>query len=116
MEHMLPIMMTFGVNAGRISIEDMVRVCSTNTAKTFGIYPRKGALCFGSDADIVIVNPSKEAVIDEHFYHCEGGCSIYHGWNVKGMAEITIVRGEVMMEHFQTVGRPGYGKYISRNI
>ena len=116
MEHMLPIMMTFGVNAGRISIEDMVRVCSTNTAKTFGIYPRKGALCLGSDADIVIVDPSKEAVIDEHFYHCEGGSSIYRGWKVKGMAEITIVRGEVMMEHFQTVGRPGYGKYISRNI
>jgi dihydropyrimidinase/dihydroorotase len=112
MEHMLPIMMTYGVNAGRISIEDLVRVGSTNTAKVFGLYPRKGVISPGSDADIVIVDPDKETTINEDFYHCQCECRIYDGWKVKGMARTTVVRGEVMMEDYITVGKPGHGKYL----
>lgn len=112
MEHMLPVMMTFGVNAGRISIEDMVKVCSTNTAKIFGLYPRKGVLSPGADADIVIVDPEKEAIVDDKFYHCRSEFSIYEGWKFKGMARTTIVRGQVMMEDYQTVGKSGTGRYL----
>lgn len=111
MEQLLPIMMTYGVNAGRISMEDLVRIGSTNNAKVFGLYPRKGVLAPGSDADIVIVDPSKELVINEDFYHCQCDFSIYGGWKVKGMAQTTIVRGEVVMENYETIGRPGHGKY-----
>jgi len=114
MEHLLPVMMTYGVNAGKLTIEDLVRLGSTNTAKVFGLYPRKGVLAPGSDADIVVVDPMKESTIDENFYHCQCEFGIYGGWKVKGMARTTIVRGEVMMEDYVTVGTPGHGKYISR--
>ncbi len=112
LEHMLPVMMTHGVNAGKISIEDLVRVCSTNTAKVFGLYPRKGVIAPGSDADIVLIDPAKETVIDQNFYHCLCEVSIYEGWKVKGMARTTIVGGKVMMEDYQTTGKPGHGRFI----
>jgi dihydroorotase-like cyclic amidohydrolase len=114
MEHMLPVMMTHGVNAGRISMEDLVRVSSSSTARVFGLYPRKGCLSPGSDADIVIVDPAKEAVINQDFYHCQVEFGIYSGWKVKGMARTTIVRGEVVLEDYVTVGKPGHGKYLFR--
>ena len=112
LEHMLPIMMTYGVGKGRITIEDLVRVCCTNTAKAFGLYPRKGIISPGSDADIVIIDPDKEAIIDKDFYHCLCEVSIYEGWKVRGMAKATLVRGKVMMEDYNTVGEPGQGRYI----
>jgi dihydropyrimidinase/dihydroorotase len=111
-EHMLPVMITFGVNAGRITIEDLVRVCSTNTAKVFGLYPKKGVIACGSDADLVLVDLDKEATINKDFYHCLCEVSIYDGWKVKGMARTVLVRGEVMMEDYQTIGKPGQGRYV----
>ena len=111
MEHLLPVMMTYGVNAGRISIEDMVRVCSSNNARVFGL-PDKGVIAPGYDADIILIDPDKEVTIDEDFYHCLGEWSIYLGWKVKGMARTTILRGEMMLEDYQTVGKPGYGRFI----
>jgi dihydropyrimidinase len=116
MEHLLPVMMTFGVRTGRISVEDLVRVCSTNTAKVFGLYPKKGALIPGADADIVIVDPDKESIVDKDFYHCRSEFSIYEGWTFKGMARSTILRGEVMLEDYQTIGKPGKGRYIPRPV
>ena len=115
MEHWLPIMMTEGVNKGRITIEDMVRVCSTNNAKVFGMYPKKGILAEGSDADIVIVDPNKEALIDENFYHTRGDWSIYYGWKVKGMATHTIVNGQVVLDDSKFVGKNGTGHFIDRS-
>jgi dihydropyrimidinase len=114
LERLLPVMMTFGVNAGRISIEDMVRVCSTNTAKLFGLYPRKGVLTPGSDADIVIVDPGKTVTVDDSFYHCQSEFDIYKGWQFKGLARTTVIRGEVMMENYETTGKRGYGRFIPR--
>ena len=115
MEHWLPVMMTYGVNEGRISIEDMVRVCSTNNARAFGMYPQKGIIAEGSDADIVIVDPNKEAVIDENFYHTRSDWSIYYGWKVKGLATHTLVNGQLMLEERTFVGKPGTGMYIHRS-
>lgn len=112
MEHMLPVMLTYGVIPGRISIEDLVRVCSTNVAKTFGLYPRKGTLLLGSDADIVIVDPDREFVVDEHFYHCQVEFGIYGGYRLRGKAKTTLLRGVVMVDEYDTVGRPGAGRYI----
>jgi dihydroorotase-like cyclic amidohydrolase len=113
MEHLLPVMMTY-VNSDKISIENMVKMSSTNTAKVFGLYPRKGVIATGSDADIVLVDQGKEKLIDKDFYHCLCEVSIYEGWKIKGMARYTIVRGEVMMEEYQTSGSPKHGKYIAR--
>ncbi len=114
LEHFLPVMMTFGVAAGRLSIEDLARVGATNTAKVFGLYPRKGALLPGADADVVIVDPDREAVVDEEFYHCLCEVSVYAGWRFKGLATTTIVRGQVMMDNGETVGKPGWGRYVPR--
>jgi dihydropyrimidinase/dihydroorotase len=102
LEHLLPVMMTFGVHRGRISMEDLVRVGST------------GALVAGADADVVIVDAEREAVVDEDFYHCLCEVSIYRGWRFRGMARTTLVRGRVMMEDFETVEKPGWGRYVAR--
>src|SRR5260370_36087693 len=96
LELFLPVLMTFGVHAGRLSIEDVARVGALNTAKVFGLYPRKGALAPGADADVVIVDLDREAVVDDHFYHCRCETSVYQGHRFRGMARTTIVRGRVM--------------------
>lgn len=114
MEHFLPVMMTLGVNAGRISIEDLARVGSANTARVFGLYPRKGALIPGADADVVLVDPDREALVDDAFYHGLCEVSVYRGWTFRGMATTTIVRGQVMMEDGVTVGKPGWGRHVAR--
>jgi dihydropyrimidinase/dihydroorotase len=114
LEHLLPVLMTAGVHAGRISIEDLVRVGATNTAKVFGLYPHKGVIVAGADADLVIVDPDREATIDDDFYHCLCEVSIYRGWRVKGLARTALVRGRVMMDDFETVDKPGWGRYVPR--
>jgi dihydropyrimidinase/dihydroorotase len=112
MEHWLPVMMTHGVHGGRITIEKMVEVCSRNNAKVFGLYPRKGTLEPGSDADIVLVDPDREVTVTPEFYHSSADWSIYCGWKFKGMARVTIVRGQVVLDDYEAVVQPGTGRYI----
>ena len=114
LEHLLPVMMTHGVHAGRISIQDLVRVGATGPARAFGLYPRKGALMPGADADVVIVDPDREVTVDDDFYHCRCEVSIYRGRTFRGLARTTIVRGRVMMDDFETADKPGWGKYVPR--
>jgi len=89
-------------------------VGALNTAKVFGLHPRKGALVPGADADVVIVDPEREAVVDDHFYHCLCETSVYGGYRFRGMARTTVVRGRVMLDEFETVGAPGWGRYVPR--
>ena len=115
LEHFLPVLMTSGVGAGRLTMEDVVRVGAENTARVFGLYPRKGVLAPGSDADIVIVDPELEATVDDAFYHCLCEVSIYRGAApFRGLVRTTIVRGRVMMEDRETVGAPGWGRHLPR--
>ena len=60
------------------------------------------------------MDPFKEVVVDKNFYHCSAECSIYEAWKFKGLARTTVIRGEVVMEDYQTVGRPGYGRFLAR--
>jgi dihydropyrimidinase/dihydroorotase len=107
-EHWLPVMMTFGVLAGRITIEQMVRVCSTNNAKVFGLYPRKGTIRPGSDADIVLVDPAREVKVSTAFYRSSADWTIYDGWTFRGLPTWTIAGGSVVMEDGELVdGRQG---------
>jgi dihydropyrimidinase len=62
----------------------------------------------------VIVDPDREATIDDDFYHCLCEVSIYRGWRVKGLARTALVRGRVMMDDFETVDKPGWGRYVPR--
>ena len=108
LEHWLPVMMTFGVLPGRITIEEMVRVCSTNNARVFGLYPRKGTIQPGADADIVLIDPDREVRVSTDFYRSGADWTIYDGWTLRGLPTWTVAGGEVVMEDEDLVnGRRG---------
>lgn len=100
------------VTRGRISVEQLVNLCSTNIAKIFDIYPRKGALQVGSDADITIVDPKKTMTITSENLHTKAGWTAYEGYEVTGVPVFTIVRGNIVMEDGDVIGKPGYGEFI----
>lgn len=113
-ESLLPIMLSEGVNKGRITIQKLVEVLCYNNAKTFGLFPRKGTIQVGSDADLVIVDLDKKAKMTVRPEH---GCydyTPYEGWEVKGWPVLTMLRGNVLVEKGRLVAEPGIGKYIPR--
>ena len=111
-EHWLPVIMTDGVRLGKISIQDLVRVCSENTAKRFGLYPRKGVIAMGADADLVIVDDGTEVLVDQDFYHGrDGSFSIHMGKRVIGRPVLTMVRGQVLMQEGKYLGTRGGGRF-----
>ncbi len=95
-ETLLPIMYNCSVNMGGMSVIDFCKLLSTNTAKKFGLYPKKGALNVGADADIVVFNPEKEYVFDDAKAFSAADYTPFNGMVVKGMPEMTILRGEIM--------------------
>jgi len=105
--------LTFGVRRGLLSFEQVARICSENPARRFGLYPRKGVLQVGSDADYVVVDPARRAVVDDDYYRGSvTDWSIYHGWDFQGMPETTVIRGEIVVERDEIVGSPGDGQYV----
>lgn len=104
------------VNRGRITVEQLVKLCSSNVAKIFDIYPRKGALQVGSDADITIVDPKKTMTITSENLHTKAGWTAYEDYEVTGVPIFTIVRGNIVMEDGDVVGKPGYGQFIRPNL
>jgi dihydropyrimidinase/dihydroorotase len=114
-EYFLPAMVSEGVNKNRISMERLVEVCSANNAKRWGLYPRKGALAEGSDADIVIVDLDKSVVVDDDFYHTmEPRYSTFHGMELTGLPTHTVVNGQVVVEHGKLLAEPGDSTYLAR--
>ena len=114
-EYFLPVMMSEGVNRNRISMERLVEVCAENNAKRWGLYPRKGALAEGSDADMVIVDLEKSATVDEEFYHTmEPRYSTFHGDELTGLPTHTIVGGEVVVEDGELQVEKGGREYLHR--
>ena len=109
-ETSLPLMLT-EVNKGRLSLEEYVRLASENPAKIWGIYPRKGSLQIGSDADLVLVDLKKEGTIDSEKLHNKNRLTPYHGRRVKGVPRYTIVRGQVVMAEGEVKGPP-VGEWI----
>lgn len=103
-----------GVNQKRISLNRWVEITSTAPAKMFGMYPKKGTIAVGSDADIVIWDPYVEHVISARTHHMRVDYSLYEGFKVNGMAEVVISRGEVIIEKGRWLGKPGRGEYIKR--
>lgn len=97
-EHRLELLYTFGVLENKITLQEWVSLCSTSPAKIFGIYPQKGAIAIGSDADLVIWNPNFERTISETNHHQNCDSNIYEGFNIKGKAETVFRRGEIMIE------------------
>jgi dihydropyrimidinase len=114
-EEMLPLIHTHGVAAGRITLEQMVKLLSVNPAKFFGLYPRKGSFEIGSDADIVLFDPDENWQIGDRM-HSASGYSAYSGTKVVGKAVTTIRRGEILADHDQYTGKPGSGRMIDQGV
>ena len=114
-EHRLQLLYHFGVNQGRISLGRWVELVASNPAKLFGLYPKKGALQVGSDADIVIWNPKLKQTISAAAHHMNVDYSMYEGFVVQGNAETVISRGEIIVNHDAWSGKPGRGKYLKRS-
>jgi dihydropyrimidinase len=107
-----PMLYSEGVRTGRITLEQFVAVTATNPAKIFGIYPRKGTIQVGSDADIVIWDPNLKRTIRDEDELSASHWSIYSGWDVTGWPRTTIRRGEIVYQDGRVIGRAGTGKVV----
>ncbi|MFT4603652.1 MAG: dihydropyrimidinase [Rhodothermales bacterium] len=114
LETLMPVLYTHGVLEGRIDIETMCRKLSTNPARIMGLYPRKGALQVGSDADIAIIHPDHKIKVDPATMETNADWSPFEGWEMAGFARTTLSRGEVIVENYQVVGRAGRGQWLPR--
>lgn len=114
LQMMLPMLYSEGVRTGRITANRFVEVTSTNAAKLFGLYPRKGAIAIGSDADITIFEPDLSQQVENSMLKSKADYSVYEGWTVTGWPVTTIRRGEIVYEDSQIVGAPGSGQLVER--
>ena len=113
-ETLLPLMHHFGVNHNRISLNKLVEVLCHNPAKIFGMYPNKGTLIIGTDADIVIFDPNKKVRLGTDTLHMGSDYSPYEGIEVQGYPSTTILRGNIIVENGQFLGEKGFGQFIRR--
>jgi dihydropyrimidinase len=104
-----------GVRAGRISLNRWVELTSTSPAKIFGLFPRKGTIAPGSDADIVIFNPDAKTTLSAKSLHMKVDYNPYEGREVVGVSETVISRGRVIVEDGRFAGRPGAGAFVKRH-
>lgn len=111
---LLPILLSEGFHKKGISIERIVELTSYNVAKAFNLYPQKGTIEIGADADLTIVDLDLEREVRWKELLSLSDYSIYEGWKLKGWPIVTIVRGKVVMEHGEIKGEQGYGKFIPR--
>lgn len=117
LETMLPIMLSEGVNKGKISLEKLVEVLCCNNARVFGLYPKKGAIEVGSDADIVILDMAKKVKFSASQLHYKiSDYTPFEGWDITGWPTLTMVRGQVVFQDGQLTAKPGWGRYIPRSL
>jgi len=114
LETLRPIVYTHGVLRGRLSVVDFVRVCCTNPAQTMGLYPRKGDLRIGSDADVAIIHPTRRRRVDWQRLHSRCDWNPYQGMLLAGFPEHTLCRGQAVVRDGEFVGHSGYGRYLPR--
>jgi len=109
----LPLLFT-AVKEGKIRLDKMIELICENPAKIFGLYPKKGTIAVGSDADFVIFDPDKKDIIskDKMFTKCRDSALVYDGWEVYGKPEKTIVRGKIVFDNGEIIVSPGYGEII----
>ena len=113
-ETRLGLMYTGGVYSGRISLNHFVDLVSTAPAKLFGLYPQKGAIAPGSDADLLIMDPKKDSLISTMTHHSAADYSLYEGMRIKGMPELVLLRGKIIVENGNFVGNEGSGRFLPR--
>jgi dihydropyrimidinase len=115
LETLMPMLYSEGVAAGRISLDTFVNVTSANAARIFGLYPRKGVLAVGSDADIALWDPGHRHTIDGARMQSRAGYSVYDGWQVAGWPRFVLRRGQIALADGEITARPGEGEWLRRN-
>ncbi len=114
LETLMPLTYTHGVLGGKITIEEMCRKLSTNPAQIMGLYPRKGAIEPGADADLAIIHPTATLKVEPDKMETNADWSPFEGWDLAGFARTTISRGEIIVDNYKVVGREGRGKWLPR--
>src|SRR6186997_493700 len=114
LENRLQMIHEFGVRAGRISLNRMVELLATNPAKLFGLYPRKGTIAVGSDADLVVFDPEQTVTISASTHHSKSDYNLFEGTEVTGAPEVVLLRGNVLVENGELVASPGVGQFVAR--
>ncbi len=111
-ETMLPVLLSEGFNKGHLSLAALQKVCCENPARIFGIYPTKGTLRKGADADLVIVDLKKKRKVEAEKLHYKVGWTPYEGWIIQGWPIMTMLRGQVIFEDEQVTGKPGHAQFL----
>jgi dihydropyrimidinase len=102
------------VNQGKLSLNRFVELTSTTPARIFGMYPKKGEIAPGSDADIVLWDPNDSYTISANTHHMKVDYSMFEGFTVQGNARMVLSRGEVIVDGDKFLGKPGRGQYLKR--
>ncbi len=113
-ETRLPILFSEGVGKGRITLNEFVALTSTNHAKTYGLYPKKGTIAVGSDADIAIWDPKRKLTISQNLMHGGSDYTPYEGIAVTGWPMSTMLRGKFVVRDGKLTGKLGGGDYVTR--
>lgn len=114
-ENRMELLFSEGVNKGKITLNKFVEVSSTNAAKIFGMFPKKGTIAVGSDADLCIWNPNEEHTISASTHHMNVDYSGYEGWQVKGKVKKVFLRGKLVIDNNECKVDKGFGKFVKRN-
>jgi dihydropyrimidinase len=115
-EHRMSLVFNGGVVGGRISLNRFVEITSTAQARIFGLFPRKGTIAVGSDADLVIFDPDEEMTISAKTHHMRVDYSVYEGMKVRGVTKTVLSRGEVVIDEGKYTGRKGHGAFLKRGL
>jgi dihydropyrimidinase len=115
-EHRMSLIYNGGVASGKISLNRFVEITSTSAAKIFGLFPKKGTIAVGSDADIVIFDPNEEMTISVKTHHMNVDYSAYEGKKVRGVTKTVLSRGDVVIEDGKYVAKPGRGEFLKRGL
>jgi len=111
----MPILWSYGVGKGYLTLNKLVELCCTNPARIFGLYPKKGTLMVGADADVVIWDPNKKKTWGVAASHQRTDYNLYEGWEITGLPEKVFRRGELLVEGEAWHGKPGTGKWVARS-
>ncbi len=114
LETLLPLVYTKGVLEKRMTLNRMVEKCCTNPAKIMGLYPRKGVLQTGSDADVTIIDPEKRFTVDHAIMETGADWNPYQGWSLAGFAQHTFCRGKQIVADYKCIGEKGWGQWLPR--
>lgn len=115
-ETLIPLLYSEGVEKGRLSVNDLVRVSSENCARNFDLYPRKGNISVGADADLIVFDPERKWIIRADDLNMNTDFSPFEGMEIKGKVEHTLSRGEIIVKNGKFCGHAGRGKFLAREL